>query len=234
MSEHALRVALSATLSAADALESASDELCQLDAVAGDGDHGLAMAAAARAIREELDHRTPADVGELAALVAKSFSAVGGSMGAISSVLVEAVGVEVTHLDAPLSAAQVARLLAAAEDAVAAFGGATRGDKTIVDAIAPAREAAESSAERQRPAAEALMAAAAAAEEGVASTAQMTARIGRASRLGDISLGAVDPGAASFAIALAALAHSYARDVDRTTSRASSIPVLGEAADECT
>ncbi|MGC9974524.1 MAG: DAK2 domain-containing protein [Gaiellaceae bacterium] len=212
MSDATLTTTQQAVLSAADALESARDELCRLDAVAGDGDHGLTMAAAARAIRSEIEHRAPADLGELTALVASQFSAVGGSMGALSYVLVEAVGNAVSAEDAPLSAAQLARLLAAAEDAVSGFGGAKRGDKTIIDAIAPAREAAEQCACQQRPPAEALLASAAAAEKGAASTAELIARIGRASRLGERSLGAVDAGATSFAIVLRALARSYAEE----------------------
>jgi dihydroxyacetone kinase-like protein len=218
MSETDLRLAQHAVLSAADALESASDELCRLDGAIGDGDHGLAMAMAAKGIRSAIEERSPVDLSGLVTVVANQFRAVGGAMGALSYVLVDAVGKAASTDGAPFSAAQLAHLLRAAEDAVTGFGGAKRGDKTIVDAIAPAREAAEECASLQRPAAKALLAAAAAAEEGAASTAQMIAHIGRASRLGERSMGAVDAGATSFAIVLRALARSYAEATRRSIS----------------
>lgn len=212
MSVEELRVAQRAVLEAADALQSASDELCRLDAATGDGDEGLAMRRAAAGIRRAIEAQAPADVAALLGIVAEQFGAVGGAMGALSYVLLDAVGRAAVTDAAPFSAAQLAQLLRAAEDSVTQFGGAKRGDKTIVDAIAPAREAAEERAKSQCPAAEALAAAAAAAESGAAATAQMTAHVGRASRLGERSLGVVDAGAMSFAVAMTALARSYAHD----------------------
>jgi dihydroxyacetone kinase len=215
MSDLALRTLQRAVLSAADALESACDELCRLDSTAGDGDHGLAMAAAAKAIRAEFARQEPASLAELVAATAKQFSSVGGSMGALGFVLIEAVGRAASAEDSRFSAAQLARLLAVAEAAVAGFGGAKRGDKTIIDAIAPARDAAEECAQQKLAPTRALLVAAAAAQEGAMLTASMVAQVGRASRLGERGLGGVDPGAKSFAIALDALAHSYIEDVDQ-------------------
>src|ERR1039458_2370710 len=107
---------------------------------------------AAKGIRSAIEERSPVDLSGLVTVVANQFGAVGGAMGALSYVLVDAVGKAASTDGAPFSAAQLARLLRAAEDAVTGFGGAKRGDKTIVDAIAPAREAAEECASPQRPA----------------------------------------------------------------------------------
>jgi len=212
MNDGDVRVAQHAVLCAADALESASDELGRLDAATGDGDEGLAMATAARGVRSAIAERPPTELADLLAVVANQFGAVGGAMGALSYVLLDAVAKAVSREADAFSAAGLAQLLRAAEDAVTAFGGAQRGDKTIVDAIAPAREAAEECAQRQQTAAQALLRAAAAAENGAAATAPMVAHVGRASRLGERSVGAVDAGAMSFAIALRALARAYAEE----------------------
>lgn len=209
-----LAVTERAVVAATVALEAACDELCRLDSAAGDGDHGLAMAAAARGIRGELSDHLPADLASLLAAAAHQLAAVGGSMGALSYVLVQALVETVAGRSGPLTVAEIAGLLAASEDAVSGFGGAQRGDKTIVDAIAAARAAAEECARLGMPVAETLLRAAAAAQEGTDATAAMVARIGRASRLGERSRGTVDPGARSFAIVLGALAGAYASEVD--------------------
>jgi dihydroxyacetone kinase-like protein len=226
MSDQAVRIVQRAVMSAADALESACDELCRLDAAAGDGDHGLSMAAAAKAIRSDLTSQEPANLAELIATTAKRFSAVGGTMGALCCVLIEAVGQAVSVETAPFSAAQLAHLLAVGEAALTAFGGAKRGDKTIIDAIAPARDAAEKCAQQKLPPIPALLAAGAAAQEGAISTAGIIAQVGRASRLGERSLGVVDPGAMSFAIALNALVHSYIEDMETAVRESASPPKL--------
>jgi phosphoenolpyruvate---glycerone phosphotransferase subunit DhaL len=192
------------------ALENATEELCALDSVAGDGDHGFAMAAAAKAIRRRLAEDPPPSAPSIAGILAAEFSAVGGSMGALLSVAFDALGDEAAASDAPLSARQVAAYLEAVCAALTEFGGAEVGDKTIVDAVASAQAAAAAAAARGASPAEALSAAAAGANAGAESTAGMTARVGRASRLGERSRGSVDAGARSFAVALSAIAQAYA------------------------
>ena len=193
-----------------DALEGASDKLCELDAVAGDGDHGLAMAGASRSIRSKLTEEPPKDVAALLDLVADEFALVGGAMGAIVYVLLQAVGQVAVELHGELSAPDISRLLSVSQDAVSDFGGAQPGDKTVVDAISSAREAASNSVLLGASATETLLAAAEGAQKGAEATAAMVARIGRASRLGELSRGKVDPGAKSFAICMEALATGYA------------------------
>jgi dihydroxyacetone kinase-like protein len=202
-------VALRMTEAGAIALEGATEELCALDSVAGDGDHGFAMATAAKAIRRRLAEDPPPDGRAIAALLAAEFGAVGGSMGALLSVAFGALGDEAAGSDAPLSASQVAAYLETVCAALTDFGGAKVGDKTIVDAVVGAQAAAAVAAARGATPAEALSAAAAGANAGAESTASMVARVGRASRLGERSRGSVDAGARSFAVALSAIAQAY-------------------------
>jgi len=194
-----------------DALEDASGRLGELDAVAGDGDHGLTMAEAARSIRAKLADDPPKDLVALLDMVADEFARAGGAMGAITYVLVRALGHAGVEIRGELSADDVSRLLGVAQDAVTEFGGAQPGDKTIVDAIAAARGAAAECVSGAT-AVEALCAASEGARRGAEATAGMIARVGRSSRLGEISRGTIDPGAESFAISLEALAAAYGRE----------------------
>src|SRR5690349_9366081 len=81
--------AVRAADAAAAALEDATEELCRLDSVAGDGDHGFAMNTAAKAIRRRLADNPPADLPGLLTIAGDEFGAVGGSMGALLSVFFE-------------------------------------------------------------------------------------------------------------------------------------------------
>lgn len=201
--------ALRVTEAGATALKQATAELCELDAVAGDGDHGFAMRAAATSVLHRLADDPPADPAALLALLAAEFGAVGGSMGALLSVAFDALEEKVAGAGAPLSARQVADYLQTVCAALSEFGGAKAGDKTIVDAVAGAQAAAAAAAGRQAAPGQALSAAAAGAMAGAESTAAMAARVGRASRLGERSRGSVDAGARSFALVLAAIAAAY-------------------------
>jgi dihydroxyacetone kinase len=204
-----MQAALRVTKAGAIALEVATDELCALDSVAGDGDHGFAMGTAAKAIRQHLAQDPPADPQGLADLLASQFGAVGGSMGALLSVAFSALGDRAAAANGPLTGEQVADYLAVMLGALSEFGGAEVGDKTIIDAVAGAQTAATTAAGDGASATEALFAAAAGASTGAESTAGMIARVGRASRLGERSRGSVDAGARSFALVLTAVADAY-------------------------
>jgi dihydroxyacetone kinase len=197
-------------IAVADALEGASGHLGELDAVAGDGDHGLTVAEAARSIRTKLSEESPKDVEALLDLAAAEFAQSGGAMSVVAYVLLGAVGHATAEIRGELSALDVSRLLGVAQDAVSEFGRAQPGDKTIVDVIFAAREAAVDRANLGGSAGEALLAAAQGARKGSDGTAGMIARVGRASRLGEISRGTIDPGAESFAISMEALVAAYA------------------------
>jgi dihydroxyacetone kinase len=181
-------------LAAAEAVEAARDELGRLDAAAGDGDHGMTMSLAARAVRKALDESPGAVAPDLLMKVAMAIGSVGGASGPVyASGLIAVAGVVRAGGDTPLTCAE------AAENAITQLGHARPGDKTILDALHPAVEALRAGGD--------LRAAAQAAREGAAATAQMVAAVGRASRLGERSRGVADPGATSLAIILDAYAN---------------------------
>ena len=205
MSAPSLRVC---ALVAAGAVEASRDELCRLDAGAGDGDHGVTMALAARAVRQALAASPDASGSDLVTKLALAMGSVGGAIGPIyaSGLLAIAATMRKLPQDEPTTVADVLACAEAAEAAITGLGRAKPGDKTILDALDPAigalRHANVSGADLNA----ALAAAAGAASDGATSTAAMVATMGRASRLGERSRGLADPGASSFALILDAIA----------------------------
>jgi dihydroxyacetone kinase len=196
----ALRWALSA---AAAALEAAEGRLTELDSRAGDGDLGLSMVRAAAALRALPEAALADPPTALAAMADALRRAIGGSSGPFyATALMRAAR--------RLPAAPVAADWAAAfRDGVAAIGelgGAKPGDRTMLDALAPAAEALTRSIEAGGGLAVAVEAAAQAAKAGMAATEAMLPRLGRASYLGARAMGAADAGAAAVVVWLRALA----------------------------
>jgi dihydroxyacetone kinase len=198
-----------AILAAADAVDAARGELGALDGAAGDGDHGMTMSIGARNVRRRFA-ALPVDApaGEL---IRAAGAAMGGVGGAIGPLYAAALGAIAAELDAGGAAAEdaVARLrhaAASAEHAVVRLGHAAPGDKTVLDALHPVAESLAAAEAAGLDLAAALDGAVQAADDGVAATAAMVARVGRASRLGERSRGQPDAGARSFAIIVRALA----------------------------
>jgi dihydroxyacetone kinase phosphoprotein-dependent L subunit len=193
-------------LAAASVLESARDELGRLDSAAGDGDHGVSMALAARAVRKALEDAPEAHGADLIARLATAMGSVGGASGPLYAAALLAVAGTWRQADAePVTVALLARCGEAAEAEIVNLGHARPGDKTILDALDPAvRSLCETSTTSVK---EALRQAAAAARAGAGSTALLAARVGRASALGDRSRGHADPGATSLALILEAIAN---------------------------
>lgn len=193
---------------AADAVEASRDELCRLDAGAGDGDHGVTMALAARAVRQAIAAAPDASSAELVTKLALAMGSVGGAIGPVYASAL--IGIAATLRGVPaaqaLTVAQVLACGEAAEAAIIGIGHAKPGDKTILDALHPAVEALRHAHRSGAGLGEALNAAATAAREGAESTAAMIAQVGRASRLGERSRGLADPGASSFALIMGSLA----------------------------
>jgi dihydroxyacetone kinase-like protein len=183
-----------------------ADHLTQLDAAIGDGDHGVNLARGFRAVREAVesggDNMPP---GHLLILAGKTLvSTVGGASGPLWGTALRRAGRAVG--EAPeLDGARLADALDAALAGVVELGAAESGDKTMVDALGPAVAALRAAVERGAPLAEALEAAANAAADGARATVPMQARKGRASYLGERSIGHEDPGAASTALIVGAL-----------------------------
>jgi dihydroxyacetone kinase phosphoprotein-dependent L subunit len=183
-----------------DAIAAEADALGDLDRRAGDGDFGSNLRAAERRIRAALD-RVPADAGAGApfAAVSSGFLGTGGTSGPLYGMwfraLAQAGG------DGP--GVELAALAEAVEDGNATIqrlGGAQVGDKTMLDALVPAAAALRAAADAGAAPVEALAAAATAADDGARSTADLVARRGRASYVGEVARGVVDPGAATVAL----------------------------------
>jgi dihydroxyacetone kinase len=200
-------------IAAAAAVEANRDELCRLDAGAGDGDHGLTMTLAARAVRQTLAASPDAAAPELVANLASAMSSVGGAAGPIyaAGLLAVAEALRASSAGQPLTVAQLLVCAEAAESAISALGHAKPGDKTILDALDPAVHALREAQTAGTDLRDAVGAAAAAARAGAASSAELIASVGRASRLGERSRGLADPGATSLALIISAIAATYAQ-----------------------
>ena len=188
--------------SAADIAEQ-RDYLVDLDRAIGDGDHGENMDRGFKAAVEALEQAQPGSVAEVLKTVAKTLmSTVGGAAGPLYGTAFlrasKAAG------DGDLDGAGVAAVIAGALDGIQARGKATTGEKTMVDAWTPALEAARAAAESGSDPAAVLEAAATAAEAGAAATEPLRATKGRASYLGERSIGHLDPGAVSTSLILRA------------------------------
>jgi dihydroxyacetone kinase phosphoprotein-dependent L subunit len=194
-------------LAACDAVEAHRDELGRLDAVAGDGDHGVSMALGARAVRTRLEANPDASGPALLTLIAPAAASVGGAIGPIWATMLVRAGAAAASagVGGHPTVAQLSACADAALAGVQALGKARPGDKTLVDALAPVALALAHGAESGLGVAEVADAAVAAADAGAEATAGMVATLGRASRLGDRSLGSMDPGVRSLAIVLRAV-----------------------------
>ena len=193
-------------LAAADVAEQ-RDYLVDLDRAIGDGDHGENMDRGFKAAVEALGQAQPGSVAEVLKTVAKTLmSTVGGAAGPLYGTAFlrasKAAG------DSDLDGAGVAAVIAGALDGIQARGKATTGEKTMVDAWTPALEAARVAAESGSDPAAVLEAAATAAEAGAAATEPLRATKGRASYLGERSIGHLDPGAVSTSRILRAAARA--------------------------
>lgn len=196
---------------AAQAIHARRDWLTELDAAIGDGDHGINLDRGFELVAARLELVQPGDVGAGALLQEAGrivLGSVGGASGALYGRAFARAGATIVSkresVAGPVDA--VVRALDAAADAIATLGRAAPGDKTMIDALDPARRAMRTSASEGRAFGEAVARAAAAADAGAAATFPLVARRGRASYLGDRSRDHLDPGAASMAILLRALA----------------------------
>ncbi len=194
-------------LAAADAIETASQELGALDRVAGDGDHGTTMTIGARSVRRRLAEAPDIVGSDLLKQVALGMSSIGGAIGPIYGTGVLAVSR--MPFGSPVAVADLRAAAEAAETAIVTLGMASPGDKTIIDALHPIVESLRASEAQGDELPAAIERAARSAREGAASTAGMIARVGRASRLGERSRGSADPGAISFAIIVEAMVRAF-------------------------
>jgi phosphoenolpyruvate---glycerone phosphotransferase subunit DhaL len=189
--------------------------LTELDAAIGDGDHGINLDRGFAALLEDLESgATPTgDAGALLVAAGRRLlGLVGGASGALYGRALMTAGARLTeHASDPGIDRRglVEVTLAGAIDGITALGRAVPGDKTMLDALAPALDALRAAAP-DAPLDDVMLAMTAAAEEGAAATIPLVARKGRASYLGERSTGHLDPGAASSAILIRCLANALA------------------------
>jgi len=181
------------------------DHLVQLDAAIGDGDHGTNMTRGFEAVVQALDGDPGSPPGKLLILAGRTLvSTVGGASGPLWGSALRSGG-RVLGEQPTFKGQELVQVLAAALASVKDLGTAAVGDKTMVDALEPAVDALRTRLTAGASIDDALEAAAVAAETGMRATVPMQARKGRASYLGERSVGHQDPGATSTALMIRAL-----------------------------
>lgn len=187
------------------------DLLTRLDADIGDADHGSNLDRGMAAVLETVDAGPPDSPAALLKTTGMTLvSKVGGASGPLYGTLFLRMATAAGDAD-ELDAATVGALLRAGLEGVVARGKAEAGDKTMYDALEPATRAYDAAVAGGAETGDALDAAAQAAAEGRDATTGMQARKGRASYLGERSVGHQDPGATSMAMLVAAAARTLGR-----------------------
>ncbi|WP_217205898.1 dihydroxyacetone kinase subunit DhaL [Streptomyces sp. AC550_RSS872] len=175
-----------------------AERLTALDSPIGDADHGSNLQRGFHAVTAALEKEAPQTPGAVLTLAGRQLiSTVGGASGPLYGTLLRRTGKALGEAG-EVSEDQFAQALRAGVDAVMTLGGAAPGDKTMIDALVPAVDALG----------DGFTAARAAAEEGALATTPLQARKGRASYLGERSIGHQDPGATSSALLIAGLAEA--------------------------
>jgi dihydroxyacetone kinase-like protein len=190
------------------AFADAEQTLCGYDAAIGDGDHGTSMALGFAEAQRAIADREPSDIGELFQTAGVAFMGnVGGVTGVVFGTLFLSLAEATVGIGA-LTIRELRNALADALDAVKVRGKVREGQKSLVDALAPAVRALER-VEQSDPGT-ALETAARAAREGMEATKGMEAGVGRARYQGAKAVGHPDPGAASVVLIFETLAQRCA------------------------
>ncbi len=215
----AVRV-LAALVAAKDVVDANADELGRIDAIAGDGDHGIGME---RGVRAAVDAARDAVARGAGAATTLHFAAdawadkAGGTSGALWGMALRAVGDAVGDSNAP-DAGAVAAGVAGAAAAIMDFGKAKPGDKTLVDVLVPFRDALAAGVNAGQSLTDAWGNAAAVAEQAAEDTAQLLPLMGRARPHAEKSLGTPDAGAVSMALIVRAIHNTLTENtVENTT-----------------
>ncbi len=189
------------TLALVDTIEANKGYLSEVDGAIGDGDHGINMGKGFGQAKTALGERE-VPVSEGLALIGRTLMTnIGGAMGPIYGTFFVQMSLKSKGKET-IDPATLDEMLTAARKGVEDLAGAKVGDKTIIDALAPAQEALHEAVGRGEDLSAAVRAMAEAAEEGKESTRGLVAKLGRASRLGERSRGILDAGATSCALLL--------------------------------
>ena len=187
-------------------IEAEKEYLTELDNEIGDGDHGINLARGFEAVEKKLPSLAGGDIGALLKGVGMQLvSTVGGASGPLYGTAFMNAGMAckgLTEIDGPA----FVKAMEAAVDGIKMRGKATEGEKTMLDALCPALKVMQDDVAAGKSLKEALQDAAQAAEKGVEYTKTIIATKGRASYLGERSLGHQDPGATSSLYLLQVLA----------------------------
>jgi dihydroxyacetone kinase-like protein len=189
-------------------VEEHAAELTELDSAIGDADHGSNLTRGMRAVVTMLadEDTAPESIGPIFKQTGMTLvSTVGGASGPLYGTFFLRMAAAVGDCET-LAPESIAHALRAGLEGVQARGKASAGDKTMLDALIPATDTLEAELGAGKPFAAAIRAAADAAEAGRDATAPMLARKGRASYLGERSVGHPDPGATSAALLVRAAA----------------------------
>ena len=179
--------------------------LTDLDACIGDGDHGINMDRGFNKVMENLPTLENTDIGNILKNVGMTLvSTVGGASGPLYGSAFLTAGMKTPKDKKELEDKEVVELISEAIDAIKKRGKATTGEKTMLDAIVPAYEILKDEVEKGTDLKNALDKAIKEAEKGVEYTKTIIATKGRASYLGERSLGHQDPGATSITLMLKA------------------------------
>lgn len=191
-------------------IEEQKDRLSDLDRSLGDGDHGVTMSIGWQAVRAELDGKLgeEQDCGKIATVVGKTFlSAVGSSVGPLYATGFMKGGKTIKG-KTELGSEDLAAFWQAFVDGVKERGQAEVGDKTMVDTLGPAAQSLRTHYEDTADFFEAFSEAVSAGHKGMESTKGLISQKGRSSRLGERSVGFVDPGATSAYLMLSVFLHT--------------------------
>jgi dihydroxyacetone kinase len=193
-------------------LADVEDELGRIDAVAGDGDHGRGMVKGSTAARAAAAKASDDGAGQgsvLAAAGREWAAKAGGTSGVLWGALLNAVGARLGDTGRPDSAA-VAAAMRAGYDALVELGGASPGDKTMLDAMLPFVDELQRRVADGESWQDGWRAAADVATEAARATADMRPKVGRARPLAERSVGTADAGATSLAMCAHVVADCFA------------------------
>jgi dihydroxyacetone kinase-like protein len=179
--------------------------LTELDAAIGDADHGTNMARGFTAVMQKLPDVADKDIGTLLKTTGMTLmSSVGGASGPLYGAFFMRAASSTPGKEA-LNCAELVKLLEDGMNGIAQRGRAVVGDKTMIDAWTPAVAAAQAGLQAGKSVVDTVQACVAAAEQGMQATVPLQAKKGRASYLGERSIGHQDPGATSTYLLLKAL-----------------------------
>jgi dihydroxyacetone kinase-like protein len=183
--------------------------LTELDSAIGDADHGINMDRGFQAVLEKVEGLAARDIGATFKAVGMTLiSKVGGAAGPLYGTFFVQLGTVTAGKEA-ISVDEFAAALEAGVAGIQRLGKAEPGDKTMVDALLPARDAIKAAAADGASVGAAVGKAAEAAEAGMLATVPLVARKGRASYLGERSAGHQDPGATSSYLLLKCAADAW-------------------------